>query len=223
MKRKIPCFCENTFEIEVPEEINLDSDSRYIDEIQNGAFMNYTCPSCGKKLKPEFPISILWPAKKLRFEVFPELDRGEFYRRKKAPDEKGPNKLETIIGYPELAERLTVIRDGLDPTVVEAIKYFLHLKAEEQYPDDDIEIWYYSSNGTNGSNGTDASGGIAASLEFHIHGIREEEVAVTKVPLTLYKKYLDDYKKNPKGELFSALRVRSYLSVKNTMRPEELK
>ena len=214
MKRKIPCFCENTFEVEVPEEINLDSSSGYIDEIQNGTFLNYICPSCGKNLKPEFPISILWPSKKLRFEVFPELDRGEFYRRKKTPEEKGPNKLETIIGYPELADRLTVIRDGLDPAVVEAIKYFLHLKAEEQYPDDEIDIWYYGSSG---------SGGNSASLEFHIHGIREEEVAVMKVPLTLYQKYLEDYRKNPKAELFSALRVRSYLSVKNTMRPEELK
>ena len=209
MKRKIPCFCDNTFEVEVPEEINLDSSSEYFDQIQNGTFMNFTCTSCGKNLKPEFPISILWPSRKLRFEVFPELDRGEFYRRKKTPDEKGPNTLETIIGYPELSDRLAVIRDGFEPCVVEAIKYFLHLKAEEQYPDDEIDIWYY--------------GATDSSLEFHIHGIRKEEVAVTRIPLALYKKNLDDYRKHPKSELFSALRVRSYLSVKNTMRPEELK
>ena len=105
--------------------------------------------------------------------------------------------------------RLSIIQDAYDPNAVEAIKYFLHLKAEEQYPDDELDIWYYASDGQ--------------TLEFHIHGLREQEVAVMKVPLSLYEKNLDDFNNDPKSELFSALRVRSYLSVKNTMRPEALK
>ena len=214
MKQKITCFCDNAFEIEAPEEINLDSDPKYIDEIENGTFMNFTCPSCGKKHKPEFKLSILWPSKKLRFEIFPELDRGEFYRRKKTPAQKGPSALETIIGYPEMADRIAVIKDGFEPAPVEAIKYILQLKAEEQYPDDEIEIWYY---------GTNADPAGQRSLEFHLHGIRKDEVAVMKVPYSLYERTLEDYKKHPKNEIFSALRVRTYLSVKNTMRPEELK
>ena len=213
MKRKITCFCDNSFDADILEEIDLDSNSEYLDEIQNGTFLNFTCPGCGKKHKPEFPLSVLWPSKKTRFEVFPELEKGEFYRRKKTPPEKSPYTLETIIGYPELADRLAMIRDGFEPAAIEAIKYFLHLKAEEQYPDEEIDIWYFGA----GSQGTDGS------LEFHIHGIRQNEVAVMKVPLSLYQKTLDDYKKHPTSELFSALRVRTYLSVKNTMRPEELK
>ena len=122
--------------------------------------------------------------------------------------------METIIGYPELADRLSVIRDGYNPAAVEAIKYFLQLKAEEQYPEDEMDIWYYGTN--KDPDGQD-------SLEFHIHGIREHEVAVMKIPLSVYQKTLEDQKKNPKDELLAALRVRSYLSVKNTMRPEELK
>ena len=216
MKRKITCFCDNTFDVEAPEEIDLDSTSGYFDEIQNGTFMNFTCPSCGKKHKPEFPLSVLWPSKNLRFEVFPELERGEFYRRKKTPPEKGPYTLETIVGYPELADRLAIIRDGFEPAAVETIKYFLQLKAEEQYPDDEIDIWYFSSKEADGSGGQ----GV---LEFHIHGIRQNEVAVMKVPFSLYQKTFDDYTKNPKSETFSALRVRTYLSVKNTMIPEVFK
>jgi hypothetical protein len=209
VKRKIPCFCDNTFDIDAPDEIDLDSNPGYFEEIQNGTFMNFTCPACGKKHKPEFPLSVLWPSKKLYFEIFPELDRGEFYRRKKEPPSKGPLTKETIIGYPELADRLALIRDGFNPAAAEALKYYLHLKAEEQYPDDEIDIWYFGSTGD--------------SLEFHIHGIRQQEVAVMKVPLSLYKKTLEDYKKHPKSEIFGALRVRTYLSVKNTMRAEELK
>ena len=214
MIRKITCFCESVFEEEVPEEINLDDSSQYLTEIQDGSFFNFICPGCGKKHKPEFMLSVLWPSKKTHFEVFPELDRGEFYRRKKTPDEKGPYTLETIIGYPEMAERFLIIQDGLEPAAVEAIKYFLYLKAEEQYPDDEIDIWYYGSSTDSGKN---------APLEFHVHGIRENEVAVMKVPFSLYEKTLGDYISNPKSEIFSSLRVRTYLSVKNTMRPEELK
>jgi hypothetical protein len=211
MKRKIPCFCDNSFTVEIPEEIDLDLNPSYMDEIQNGNFMNFHCPSCGKKHKPEFPITVLWPGKKLRFEVFPEMERGEFYRRKKEPPEKekGAFKKETIIGYPELADRLAVIRDGLEPAAVEAIKYYLHIKAEENYPEGEMETWYTSSSQDH--------------LEFHIHGIKQDEVAVMKVPRSTYEKTLDDFLKHPKNEIFTALRVRSYLSVKNTMRPDELK
>ena len=207
MKRKINCLCENYFEVEVPEEINLDSGDGCFDEIQNGTFMSFKCTSCGKKLKPEFLLTVLWPSKNLHFEVFPELDRGEFYRRKK--ESEGKKSIETIIGYPELADRLAVIRDGFEPAPIEAIKYFLHLKAEEQYPESELDIWYHSS--------------TPDAIEFHIHGIREQESAVIKVPMSLYQKNLDDYKKNPGGEIFAALRVRGYLSVKNTMRDEALK
>jgi len=208
MRRKITCFCDNSFEVEIPEEIDLEAGS-YLEEILEGTFFNFVCPSCEKKHKPEFPISVVWPSKKIRFEVFPELERGEFYRQKKKKEEKGQYTLETIIGYPELADRITVIRSDLEPTAIEAIKYYLHLKAEEQYPEDELDIWYFCSS--------------QDSLEFHIHGIRADEVAVMKVPLSLYEKTLNDFIRHPKSELFSLLRVRSYLSVKNTMRHEALK
>jgi len=219
MRRKIPCYCDNSFEVDIPTEINLDTNPAYFDEILNGSFFNFECPSCGKKHKPEFPLSIQWPSKKQCFEVFPELERGEFYRRKKTPAHKEAYPLETIIGYPEMADRLAVIRDGFEAAPIEAIKYYLHLKAEEQYPDQELEIWYFGFTGADNAPGNSAA---PVSLEFQSHGIRENEVAVMKVPFSLYKKTLDDYKKHPKSEIFSALRVKSYLSVKNTMRPDVL-
>ena len=214
MKRKITCFCDNAFDVEVPEEIDLDSGNNYLEEILNGSFFSFKCPGCGKIHKPEFPLSIVWPSHKICFEVLPELERGEFYRRKKPLSEKGPYPRDTLIGYPEMSERLAVIRDGFEPAPVEAIKYYLHVKADEQYPDDELEIYYFS--GEQGSDGQ-------SSIEFHIHGIRQNEVAVMKVPRSLYEKTMEDYIKHPKSDLFSSLRVHSYLSVKNTMRPEVFK
>jgi hypothetical protein len=207
MKRKIPCLCDNAFTVDIPEEINLDDQGQYLEEILDGTFMTFTCSSCGKKHKPEFPLAVLWPSRDVRLEVLPEPERMSFYRRKKEP-EKG-DKTETVIGYPEMAERLAILRDGLEPSSVEALKYYLHVKAEESYPNGDINIWYQQKNDE--------------ALEFHIHGIEGDSVAVTRVPLSVYEKTLADFRSRPKGELFSSLRFRSYLSIRNMLLPEGIK
>ncbi|MDR3335757.1 MAG: CpXC domain-containing protein [Treponema sp.] len=205
MKRKIPCLCENTFTVEVPEEIDLDTQGQYLEEIINGTFLNFTCTSCGKLHKPEFPITVLWPEKKLKFEVIPELDRMSFYYRKK---EKGAPE-EVIIGYQELADRLRVYRDDLEPMAVESLKYYLFLKAEESNGDLEVSVWYQKKS--------------PDALEFHIHGLKENSVAVSLLPLSVYEKTADDFKKHPKGELFSSLRHKNYLSVKNMMLGGDIK
>ncbi|MDR2551618.1 MAG: CpXC domain-containing protein [Treponema sp.] len=207
MKRKIPCFCDNTFTVEVPEEINLDADPRYVEDILAGHFMNFTCGSCGKKHKPEFPIIVKWPSRGRLIEVLPELDRGAFYLRK---EEKGRNKsLETVISYPELAERIALIKDGLSTGVVEALKYYLFVKADESCPEGELSVWYNTKTGDD--------------LEFHIHGIKDNEVAVMRVPAAVYEKTLGDYKKNHRAEPFASLQVKSYCSIQNMLRPDELK
>jgi hypothetical protein len=208
MRYKIPCFCDNSFTVDVPDKIYLDKEPRYIEDIIAGNFMSFVCESCGKKHKPEFPVCVYWPEKGLSLEVIPELDRGDFYRKK---DGRKSSRVavETVIGYPELAERIAVVRDDLVPEAEEALKYYLLIKADETYPEDDISIWYQGRRGD--------------SLEFHIHGIRQDEVAVIKAPLALYEKTLGDYRKNPRSDPFASLRVKTYLSIQNMLRPEELK
>jgi hypothetical protein len=203
MKRKITCLCESAFDIDVPEKVDLDADPGSLDAIMDGTFLSYTCPVCGKIHKPEFPITIYWSSKNLTLEVLPETERGAYYRKKKDT----PGNL-VIISFPEMADRLGVIRDGLEPIVVEALKYYILAKAQENYPDREISMWYQQR----------GPGG----LEFHLHGIREGEMAVTRIPLDLYEKKLADYKKNPRSDLFASLKVRSYISIQNLMRSEDL-
>ncbi|MCL2006620.1 MAG: hypothetical protein FWG77_00900 [Treponema sp.] len=200
MKRKIVCLCDNVIEAEYPEEYDLDKEPAYMDEIQNGSFLNFFCQNCKKTHKPEFPIFIHWPSRNLKFEIIPELERGDFYRRTSEPSDS----MEAIIGYPEMTERLSIISDSFDPVPIEAIKYRLGIKAEEQYPDSEIDIRYFRSDENN--------------LEFHIHGMKEDQVAIMKIPRTLYDKTFTDYKENPSKEMFTVLRVKNYLSYKNTMR-----
>lgn len=211
MKRKIPCLCESTFTVEVPEKIDLDERPQYLDEIINGTFMNFTCLSCGKKHKPEFPVTVHWPSRDLVLEVLPEESRFSFYREKK--EKKKGDKIETVISYPELSDRIAALRDGLEPMAVEALKYYLHLKAEETNPDKEIGVWYQRKTGEDGQ----------TALEFHVHGLQQDSVAVTKVPLPVYEKTLADYKRHPRGELFTSLRFRSYVSIRNMMLPEGIK
>jgi hypothetical protein len=210
MKQKISCPCSVVFTVDVDEEINLDKAPEYLDSIMAGTFMSYSCPGCGKKHKPEFPLVVVWPSKKLKLEALRELDRGEYYRRK-----KDPHGIDAVIGFPELADRLAVVRDNLEPAAVEALKYFLLLRAEESYPDLKVSVWYQGLGGN--------AEGHPECIEFHLHGIRADEVAVTRIPWSLYEKTLADYKKHPRGEPFSSLKTRSYLSVQNMLRPEALK
>jgi hypothetical protein len=204
MKRNIGCPCGRTFSIETEEEVDLDQNIEYLDKILSGTFMSFSCPACSKKHKPEYKVMLVWKSKKLKLEVLPELERGEFYRRR-------PDKVpyETIIGYPEMADRVAVIKDNLEPMAIETLKYYLLAKAEENYPDRDVNAWYHAK-------GPDG-------IEFHLDGIREDEVAVMRVPQQVYEKTCEDYRKHPKNEIFASMRCRSYLSVQNMFRPDILK
>jgi len=204
MKKNINCLCGTSVQIEYDEEIDLDKDTQALEKILDGTFMSYKCGFCGKTHKPEYKITLIWNSKNYKMEVIPELDRGEFYRNKKENTE-----YETIIGFPEMADRLSVIKDDLDPVIIETIKSYLLTKAEESYPDKEINAWYHckSSNG----------------IEFHLDGIRPNEVAVMRIPYETYERTSEDYRKRPKSDVFTSLRVRSYLSVQNILRPDILK
>lgn len=204
MEKKIHCPCGNNFAINFDEEVDLDKNSGILDKILDGSFMSYKCSFCNKIHKPEYKIIIIWKSKNTGLEVIPELERGEFYRNKKEN-----SQYETVIGFPEMADRIAIIKDDLEPVIIEALKSLLLAKAEENYPNKEINVWYYGKG--------------QAGIEFHMDGIREDEVAVMRLPYHIYEKTLEDYRKNPKSEVFASLRVRTYLSVQNILRPDALK
>jgi hypothetical protein len=204
MKKNITCLCGNNNLIDYEEEVDLDQKPENLTDILSGTFMSYKCTYCDKKNKPEYPITIVWKSKNLKMRVLPELERGDFYRNKKEN-----YQFETIISFPEMADRLAVINDGLEPVIIETLKSFLLDKAAENYPDKEINAWYHSNS--------------PDGVEFHLDGIRRGEVAVMRIPQELYNKFLADYKKNPKSGIFPQLRVRSYLSVQNLLRHDALK
>ncbi|MCL2175471.1 MAG: CpXC domain-containing protein [Treponema sp.] len=204
MKKNLLCPCGNNISFDFDEEIDLDAKPEILDHILKGTFMSYNCSSCFKLHKPEYKVTFYWKSKKYSLTVLPELDRGDFYLKKKETYAH-----EIVIGFPEMADRITVIKDGLEPAVIETLKAYILAKAEEKYPENDIDVWYYCT--------------VPSSLEFHLDGIRRGEVAVMRIPQDMYDKTLLDYQKHPKSSNFTSLRVRSYLSVQNLLRPDALK
>jgi hypothetical protein len=244
MKQRIPCLCDNSFTVEVPREIDLEGEGRYLEEILEGSFMNFRCPSCGKLHKPEFAVRLLWPSRKIRLDLIPELERGEFLRKESGGKRRGlfggtaktPEAgdaemgLETVIGYPELLDRIAVVRDGLDSTTVEAIKYLLLLKAEDSRsapsPDPgapyrnapppggpgELRAWYRGKRPAGDSGGEEV-------LEFHLEGLREGELAVSRIPWSLYAKTLEECRGKKKNNPYQDLRVGTYISARNMLSP----
>jgi len=204
MKKNISCLCGTNIQIDYEEEIDIDNNANALENIFNGTFMSYKCSFCDKKHKPEYKIIIIWKSKNIKMEVLPELNRGEFYRNKKET-----TSMETIIGFPEMADRLSVIKDELEPVIIETLKSLLLEKAMDNYPDKEINAWYHNKSNE--------------WIEFHLDGIRQDEVAVMRIPVEMYEKTLNDFKKRPKDDIFTSLRVRSYLSVQNLLRPDALK
>ncbi|MCA1951092.1 MAG: CpXC domain-containing protein [Treponema sp.] len=202
MKHTITCQCEHPFEVEIPDEVNLDQNPNAIEELCNGSFLTIVCPSCDSPLKPEFPLIIDWPSRNLHLQVLPEFDRGAFYRGQT----KHADQAEVVIGYPEAADRIIVIKEGLEPIIIEALKYYLLLKADETNPEAEATAWFVGKQGD--------------YLEFHVHGLRNEEVAVSRIPYSVYTKTREEYRKNPDAEPFKSIKSGAYTSVQNLLRPE---
>jgi len=119
--RQIVCFCEHSFQTDVPERVDLAESPEVEEQILSGEFLSVRCPACGKLLKPEFPVFVRHEGGTIL--LVPELDRAAFCRGRL------PYGLEDAtrgaIGYEELAEKFLIKRAGLDDRVVELIKYYL--------------------------------------------------------------------------------------------------
>lgn len=193
--KSITCMCETTFDADIPDEIDLESDKVQLASIKSGSFLSFVCPSCGKTLKPEFPVKVAFPSKKLFFFMIPEYDRMSFYRGKY----EIPSGYECVIGFPELLDRVRAVADGFDHRAVEIMKYIYLCKAEESDPEAQPSIFYH--------------GLESDSLCFHVHGLKSDSVAVVKAPRQLYEMTLKDLPAKSSQEPFNEVLKPPYVSV----------
>ncbi len=194
--RSITCICENSFEADLPEEIDLDAEPERIDQILDRSFFAISCPSCGTKLEPELRVRFLSKRRSIDLVVIPELERVSLYRGKIAL----PKASTVLVGYHELRERFRMVADDLDPESMEILKYFLLLKAEETSPDSEISVLYSSSE--------------KGELIFHIRGIKEGETAVVRISRDMYDSAVSGKARTMRTEPFDRIFAGSYRSVK---------
>jgi len=196
--RIVTCRCERTFDAELPDEIDLDSDPSVLDEILEGNFLTVTCPHCGHRLKPDIPVSIRSRRRGLDIKVLPEGERSALLDGR-TTETAG---VEFLVGYPELYERALVIREGLDPGAVEVLKYYILAKALESAGASSDPI--VSFRGRTADN----------KLSFGIAGLRDEEVAILALPYDHYEKACKNLASLAMTEPFSTFLSGPYRSVR---------
>ncbi|ULQ59960.1 CpXC domain-containing protein [Brucepastera parasyntrophica] len=198
--RKITCLCEQTFNADLPETVNIDENPELVTDIQQGVFLTCICPSCNADVRTELKTRINWPSKNVSIVLLPETDRFSFLSGKISPEQPDD---EIVIGYPEMADRVAVYSASLEPMAVEAVKVHLATKAKESAPDADITIMFESLRDNK-------------DLEFHIHGLKSGEVAVTLVPFNVYETILNEIHDNPASS-YNELKNGQYVSVNNIL------
>ena len=187
-KRRIACFCESSFDTEIPESADLVADPRVEGQILSGDFMAVNCPACGKRLTPEFPFRLTGVKSAGEIFLIPEADRAAYLLNKLPYTLGQPGRI--AIGFPELAEKVLIFGRDLDDRVIEIMKYYLltGAAAPDQEGEQDVSLVYRGAEG--------------GKHLFHIIGMKEGEVGVARLAVELYAKIASDLERRILEEPF---------------------
>lgn len=196
--RKITCQCEQVFNVDMGDSVDLDADPSLIASIKQGSFLSFVCPTCGGVMHTDLQTRIDWPSKGVSLVLVPEIERVSFMSGA-FPIDAG---IIPVIGYPELADRVAVLDAGLDALAVESLKFHLLRRSSESNPSARVLVYFERLDD-------------AGDLEFHAHGLSETEIAVVRVPRSVYERVLADSRERPDAEPYAVVQNGAYLSVQN--------
>jgi hypothetical protein len=176
--RHIACFCESSFDAEIPESADLALDAGVEEQILSGDFMAVNCPACGKRLTPEFPFRLTGVKGAGELFLVPEADRGAYLLGTLDYSPGNPGRV--VVGFPELAEKVLIFGRELDDRVIEIMKYYLltGAAAPDQEAEGDVSLLY--------------RGQEEGKHLFHILGMKEGEVGVARLAAGIYTKIAAD-------------------------------
>jgi CpXC protein len=199
--RHIACFCETTFDAELPASADMSGDPEIEQLILDGSFMSVTCPGCGRRLTPEYPFRLTGVKGLGEIFLVPEADRGGYLRGKLEYDPGAPARI--VVGFPELAEKALIASLGLDDRVIEMMKYYLltgSASEESGEQERDFGILY---------RGKDAGRHV-----FNIVGMKAGEIGVTRLAEGLYARIAADVEKRVQEEPFVDFCVPPWVSLR---------
>ena len=204
--RQITCLCETQFERDFPDMIDLEKEPETVDAVRSGEFLSVSCPECGRLLKPEFPVQLVDRSRQLDIFFVPELERNAYLRGRLEYSVPECNRV--VVGYPELVEKLAIADADLDDQGIEVAKYYLLSKALEEYQDREPVFSFKAKDGK--------------ALVFHVQGIRDDEIGVSRVPIETYERVLSQLPKLRKQDPFSEILSPPYVSVNKVYRDQLL-
>ncbi len=182
--KTIHCYCSTSFEIEIKNKIDLDKNPEIINQILDDNFMEYSCPSCSKILRPEFRIE--FSGKDISLTMIPEIERHTLLA--------GNIELKTkqvVVGFKELREKFIIKNFTYDERVIELIKLYLLDKINSK-----LEVNILFSNMEN------------KELIFHIYGLKENQTGISKIPEHIYNNINDNLQ-----ERLNAPEIKDLLSL----------
>jgi hypothetical protein len=201
--REIECYCGERVETNFAEAVDLDTDPAATDAILDGTFMSLVCPHCGTLLKPELPVRIYSASTAFEVALVPELDRVGFARGTLDYDIGAPARI--AVGYPELVEKVRIWKAGLDDRAVEVVKYYLLSRALEGDEQRDVRVLFV---------GVESDG----RLRFQIEGLRDREVAVSRVAEATYSRAKERLNEIPADDPLRDMLEPPYVSINRIYR-----
>jgi len=212
--KTLSCNCGESFDADLPDRIDLDAEPGRLAEILSGDFLTVECPHCGHRLKPDIPLRIVQNSRGLDLFYVPESDRADAMRG--TLEYSVSDAPCFVIGYAELVERLIMEELGLDQRVIEVLKFFLLQPALERAEGEE-------EGGDEGEKEEEGEAEIRILfkersddwLVFHISGIKEDEVAVSRLPVKTYGKVESELNRHLSGEPLSSFLSPPYVSINN--------
>ena len=199
--RHIACFCETTFDAELPVSGDISGDPELEQLILDGSFMSVTCPGCGRRLTPEYPFRLTGVQGLGEIFLVPEADRGAYLRGKLEYESGSPARI--VIGFPELVEKVLVASLGLDDRVIEMMKYYLLTGSASEgagEQETDVGILY--------------RGKESGRHIFNIIGMKAGEVGVARLAQELYARIAANVETRVHEDPFSDFCVPPWVSLR---------
>ena len=194
MKHSLLCTCDKSFDVTVPDTIRLTAE--VMNSIVDNSFMNYTCPFCAHVTATDFFCTLKNDSGEQLYFI-PEPERFSFFNGTLNIPDNQP----VVIGFPELKERILLLQHNLDYVAIESLKILICQKAAASMDCNRFDVMFHHIDGD--------------ILIFHIQGIKQDEVAVIKLPIAMYEDIKETLIKERHNPPYSLLFTKGYCSVKN--------
>lgn len=192
MEYSLNCHCGNAVEFTTEALYDVTKDPDLKDSILSGSFLNETCPVCGNVIKPELPILLRYD-KGRTIQLIPEMERNSFF----LGNVEVHSGSTVVIGYDELVEKIKILDSGLKEIVIEALKLSYLQKVNDW---DSVKIQF---------NDFDQD-----YITFHIFGVEDDKVGISKIPLSIYEKVEKTVEEKKNEDPFRVLLEGPYISVR---------